>query len=248
MKLHLPAFTALLLLSASLKAQEPAIVLEQLPPQSTASAHQQAAKEDAPESLRERKWRFGATAGYFHSTVDWVATGTDIGYAAKDHVRSHPGFTAGFAASYPFGEVWSFDTGLNLSMWGFGYKESGLSLRSDRYVLEIPVMITFFESAAYIPVFIQAGVLGGVTLGGVNKITVPHSADPWNSPAARDSFTKFSFGIVVGIGYGHFTFQFINNFTSVWSRSMARSWEEYTRQTIAIQTPRAYSLTYTYWF
>lgn len=246
MKPYRIALFAIALSAAPLvDAQEPSIVLDQLPEGRQTTLPQQAETE---ESGKECKWRFGATAGYFHSTVDWVATSTDIAYSARDHIRSHAGFTAGFAASYPFAELWSFDTGANLSMWGFGYRSSDLSFRADRYMLEIPVMITFFESAAYIPVFIQAGILGGFTLGGVHKVVASPAGDPWNTPSARDSFNKFSFGIVVGIGYGHFTFQFIKNFTNSWSRTMVGSWEEYTGQTITHQTQRAYSLTYTYWF
>lgn len=212
-------------------------------PESSASSEVEANENAGKNS----KWQFGVTAGYFHSATDWIVTGAGGDYSAKDHLRSHPGFTVGFAASYPFAEVWSLDAGINLSMWGFGYKSSGISAHSDRYAFEVPVLITFFERDAYIPVFLQAGLLGGFTVGGVNKITIS-SGEAAERRVVKDAFNRFSFGLVIGIGYGHFTFQFINNLTNVWNRAMAQRWEQLTGQTVDSQTPRAYSLTYTYWF
>ena len=70
----------------------------------------------------------------------------------------------------------------------------------------------------------------------------------WTPRRAGDSFNRVSFGLILGIGYGHFTFQFIQNFTDTWNRGMLHTWENFTGDTVTRQTSRAYSLTYTYWF
>lgn len=245
MKIFCKTLCGLLSMGFPLQAQEPELTLLPLPAQTQASSSDE--EEADGYAGKNPKWQFGITAGYFHSTTAWIVTGAGVEYSAKDHLRSHPGFTAGFAASYPFAEVWSLDTGINLSMWGFGYKSGGISVRSDRYAFEVPLLITFFEKEAYIPVFLQAGLLGGFTAGGVNNVALS-SGETAERPALKSAFNRFSFGLVIGIGYGHFTFQFINNLTNVWNRDMSQRWEELTGQTVDSQTSRAYSLTYTYWF
>ena len=121
-------------------------------------------------------------------------------------------------------------------------------MKTERYMVEIPVLITFFESDAYIPVFLQAVVLTGILAGGRINVTADADYGEWTPRRAGDSFNRVSFGLILGIGYGHFTFQFIQNFTDTWNRGMLHTWENFTGDTVTRQTSRAYSLTYTYWF
>ena len=114
-------------------------------------------------------------------------------------------------------------------------------------MLEIPVTLTFFERDAYFPIFLQAGILTGVCTGGSQKVTT-YNDKIWDAPAAGTFFSRISCGFVFGIGYDHFTVQFINNFTGIWSRNMTYQWESFTENTLDVQTPRALCLTYTYWF
>lgn len=183
----------------------------------------------------------GITAGYLHSTARFITQN------GRQRVQGHPGFTIGWNISIPFADVWSFDTGLMFSMWGFRYETTDLKINDNRYVFEIPTTLTFFESDAYFPIFLQAGIVTGVCAGGKQHIT--STADtPWTPPAANSAFPRLSVGLVFGIGYDHFAVQFIHNFTNLWSRDMAYSWESYTQNTIDIQTLRALTFTYTYWF
>ena len=257
MKRTLAAIAALLLACPGAKTQEPELILEELPeaeppaavsvPLPADSAEPATLPPPPPENGGSR-WQFGITAGDFHSAADWLVITDGSEHNGRDYIRSHPGATAGFVASYPFGEVWSFDTGVNFSWWGFGYRDSGIRMKTERYMVEIPVLITFFESDAYIPVFLQAGVLTGILAGGRINVTADADYGEWTPRRAGDSFNRVSFGLILGIGYGHFTFQFIQNFTDTWNRGMLHTWENFTGDTVTRQTSRAYSLTYTYWF
>ena len=80
------------------------------------------------------------------------------------------------------------------------------------------------------------------------NVTADVDYEEWTPRRAGDSFNRVSFGLILGIGYGHFTFQFIQNFTDTWNRGMLHTWENFTGDTVTRQTSRAYSLTYTYWF
>ena len=251
MKRSIAVLAATVLACTGLKAQDPELVLEAFPPEELVPETPPTAngtENPAPADPKGRRGTFGVTAGYFHSAADWLVITGGLERNGRDYTRSHPGATAGFVASYPFGGVWSFDTGVNFSWWGFGYRNAGVSMRTERYVIEVPVLVTFFESDAYIPVFVQAGVLTGILVGGSVGISGDAGYGQWTPRRAGDSFNRLSFGLVVGIGYGHFTFQFIQNLTDTWNRGMARAWETFTGETLTQQTARAYSLTYTYWF
>ena len=95
--------------------------------------------------------------------------------------------------------VWSFDTGVNFSWWGFGYRDSGIRMKTERYMVEIPVLITFFESDAYIPVFLQAGVLTGILAGGRINVTADADYGEWTPRRAGDSFNRVSASAVTFI-------------------------------------------------
>ncbi len=225
-------------------AQAPELTLDQL---DVIGPDRQQEPEMPPAAPKERPaspWRWGITAGYQHSTTNWLIVGGDMTINMRDQVRSHPGFTVGFNASLPFGQVWSFDTGANVSMWGFGYDGAGTSITCTQYVLAVPVMITFFESNARIPVFLQAGLQAGITLFGTQRLEAAWA----DGIDGRSPFSTASCGLVLGIGYAGFTFQFLQNFTNGWSRGFLHTWEQQTGQTITQQLQRAYCLTYTYWF
>lgn len=229
----------------SAAAQEPALNLELDP--LTQPVPQPAPQPDEQPRPKERKpspWRLGITAGYQHSTTNWLLAVDGMEINMRDQVRSHPGFTVGINASLPFGQVWSFDTGANFSMWGFGYSGAGTTLTSTQYALAVPLLITFFESNARIPVFLQAGLQAGIILFGTQRIEAS-----WSDPhKGRSPFSLASCGVVLGIGFANFTFQFIQNFTDGWNRDMRHTWEQQTGQTLVNQLQRAYCLTYTYWF
>lgn len=184
----------------------------------------------------------GITAGYLVSGANFITQN------GKQKIRNHSGFTAGWNVSIPFSDVWSFDTGAMISLWGFRYETSGVNISNNRYMIEIPATLTFFESDAYFPIFLQAGILAGVCAGGNQKVTVYDSEKTWHSPDSGALFPKISVGLIFGIGYSNFTVQFINNFTGTWSREMSYEWETFTDNTIDRQTPRAINLIYTYWF
>lgn len=252
MKRTFAAFIATLCICAYLPAQEPELLLDN-PPEITEdldvidfTGDGQAAAEGIHGE--KTKWLSGVTAGYFHSAADWVQISGGLESGCRENLRSRPGFTVGFAASLPFGQVWSFDTGLNVSMWGFGYSSPGVDMRCERYMAEIPLLITFFESDAYVPVVLQAGLLTGVLIGGDIKISGDAGYGEWPGRKAWDSFSKLSLGLVLGIGYWNFTFQFIQNFTGIWNTDMTYAWEQFTGNTLTQQRSRAYSITYTYWF
>lgn len=237
------------------RAQEPELHLERLPaavPTPTETAAPDDASTDTPvrqrKPKREHRWQFGINAGYLHSTADWLVVAGGVEHNDRDRIRSHPGLTAGFSASCPFGEVWTFDTGVNFSWWGAGYRSSSVSMRTERYTVDIPVLLTFFERDAYIPVFLQAGLLTGIVAGGTIRVNGSNEAGEWTPRRAGDSFNRLSLGLVLGIGYGHFTFQFIQNFTGTWNRDMLHAWEAFTGNTLSRQRARGYSLTYTHWF
>lgn len=206
----------------------------------------QASQEPRPAQPERQAtpWRWGITAGYQHTSVNWLIAAADFSINMHDQVRSHPGFTVGFNASLPFGAVWSFDTGANLSMWGFGYSGAGVTLNATQYALSVPLLITFFESNARIPVFLQAGIQAGLTLFGTQRLDAAWA----DSLDRRSPFSAASCGVVLGIGYAGFTFQFIQNFTNAWSSPFRSLWEQQTGQTLVNQLQRAYCLTYTYWF
>lgn len=186
------------------------------------------------------------TAGYLHSSDNWVIISGGYPYNANGNMRSHAGFTIGFSASYPFGNIWSFDTGANLSLWGSYYRDSQVSLHSDRYMLEIPLMITLFERDAILPIFIQAGLLPGILLGGRLKASGGDVA--WPNIKAGNAFNRLSLSAVFGIGYGHFSFQYIRGLTNRWSRNIGSVMESHAGFTINRQASHAYVVTYTFWF
>ena len=64
-------------------------------------------------------------------------------------------------------------------------------------MVEIPVLITFFESDAYIPVFLQAGVLTGILAGGRINVTADADYGEWTPRRAGDSFNRVSFGLIL---------------------------------------------------
>lgn len=160
MKRTLAAIAALLLACPGAKTQEPELILEELPeaeppaavsvPLPADSAEPATLPPPSPENGGSR-WQFGIAAGYFHSAADWLVITDGIEHNGRDYIRSHPGATAGFVASYPFGEVWSFDTGVNFSWWGFGYRDSGIRMKTERYMVEIPVLITFSKATPTFP-------------------------------------------------------------------------------------------------
>ena len=184
----------------------------------------------------------GIAAGYLGSAATFITQN------GKQNIRTHSGFTIGWSVSMPFADVWSFDTGAMFSLWGFRYETSAMKINDNRFMIEIPATLTFFERDAYFPIFLQAGILAGICTGGNQKITVYDNDKSWHSPDTGTLFPKISFGLIFAIGYSNFTVQFINNFTGIWSREMSYQWETFTGNTIDRQTPRAVSLIYTYWF
>lgn len=254
MKKHITLFGLLMLLSVRLVAQTPELKLDpfrEVEPTPLSLNDSPPSTEKATKTKikvkKESKWQLGITAGYLHSSNDWVVKNEGTVYNLKENVSSSPGFTAGLAASLPLNSLWSFDTGVNLSMWGFGYKEPGASMKFSRYMLEIPTFFTMFEPDAYIPIFLQMGLLTSIYLGGHYSLDTDWVNNDWQNKRARDSFSKLSFGILVGIGYGPVTLQFIQNVTDPWSRGLFNEWESQTGDTFSNHSSWAISLTYTYW-
>lgn len=254
MKKQATLLALLLLLCVRLAAQVPELkldpfgqeqpappILNELPPPTSEPV------KVKPKVRKESKWQFGVTAGYHHSSNDWLVKNEGTEYNLKKYVTGSPGFTAGFVASLPLNNLWSFDTGANLSMWGFQYKGPGVSTKFSRYMLEIPTYFTMFEPDAYVPVFLQMGFLTGIYLGGHYSMETDWATNGLQGKRAIDSFSKLSFGILVGIGYGPVTIQFVQNVTDPWSRGLINEWESQTGDTLSSHSSWAISVTYTYW-
>lgn len=240
----------------SATAQPPELTLEQFPDQPAPTKEKIEMSEfDTPEatparsekSRKPHKWNFGITAGYRHSGNNWLVDASGILYNYKENTRTSPGFTVGGTASLKIDEVLSFDTGLNLALWGFGYQTSDILMKFSRYVLEVPTMITFFEPDAIVPVFIQLGCITGLTLGGPRSIDSTRSDDGWGNPPA-DIFSKITFGLTGVIGYGPVSVQYIHNVTGSMSKSFKRFWEENTGGVFSGSNAWSVTLAYTYWF
>lgn len=194
-------------------------------------------------------WQIGCQAGYINSETDWLVVHSD-GTREDMFKRVSPrhGFTAGMTASLPFAEVWSLDTGISVSLTGFEYDDGSVSVSFSRYALMVPLMVTFFESNAYIPVFVQAGIMGGVSLGGRNDISASGDSLPGDGLTWWRSAAKLSFGFVFGIGYRGLAVHVMRTVTPSWSRAMRDEWERVTGDSLSSQMSTAFSITYTYWF
>lgn len=247
-------------LSASIRsaAQEPEIILDSFRDEkATVTSNKETVTPDIisngeqiqpVKTGKSTKWHFGITAGYTHSGNEWMITASGALYNYSEHTLTSPGFTVGGMASLPIDQVFSFDTGLNISSWGSGFDISGVSTKFNRYMLEVPTLITFFEPDALVPVFVQLGFVTGIYLGGTHTLSSSWQNDVWNNRKSRDMFSKITFGIAVGLGYGPVSFQFTQNVTGSMSNRFRRAWEENTGGTIDSHNAWSVTLAYSYWF
>lgn len=245
---HLLLYLTFILFFVNLSAQEPELKLDNFQEVET-YAPVPSADNNTHKVRKSAKWHFGITAGYQQSGIEWLKSSGSMDYNMDINTSSKPGFTIGGAASFPLDDVLSFDCGINLSLWQFGYNANTTKLSASRYVLEIPAMITFFEPDAIVPIFIQLGITGGFCLGGAAKISGEQwDEDPIATIPASYIFSKATFGLVIGAGYGPITLRYIQNVTGTMSNRFCRSWYTNTGSTLKSHDSWALNLTYTYWF
>lgn len=238
-------------------AQVPGIKLEQFKEDNTnlnnqTENHHSLVNENSPTTHNKKgekplRWHFGVTAGYRHSGNNWLTSVSGIYYNYDDRTRTSPGFAAGGVVSYKIDDVLSFDTGLNVAMWGFGYDTSDLSTRFTRYALEIPTQITFFEPDAIVPIFVQLGCVTGLNLGGSRSITTTRQDSGIENPPSR-VFSIITFGLSAAIGYGPVSVQYTHNVTGSMSNLFRRYWDYSTDSTLERHNAWGVTIAYTYWF
>jgi len=188
---------------------------------------------------------FGLQISYLHSGTAWMADGVNY----NSDTSSSPGFSAGFVASLPFAVPWSLDTGASMSMFGFGYTyfasdaPASCWMNFQRFAIQIPLAITFFEPTAFLPIHLQAGIVAGINIAENRSVVGDIDA---LLPAK--CMNTLNFGLLFSIGYGGFSLRYTRDLTPAWNARTRQAWYDYTGQQLTDQSTWGYYITYTYWF
>ncbi len=235
--------TAVLFLPATVYSQSDELLLDKMP-RTTADDRVETHRREA----RRHNYRpavFGLQISYLHSGTAWMADGVNYNFDTS----SAPGFSAGFVASLPFTIPWSLDTGASMSMFGFGYTyhapdaTGSCMMNFQRFAIQIPLAITFFEPTAVLPIHLQAGIVAGINIA-ENRSVVGNI----DALLPAKCMNTLNFGLLFSIGYGNFSLRYIRDLPPAWNTRTRQVWYNYTGQQLTDQSSWGYYFTYTYWF
>lgn len=234
------AFAAILLFAATPSyGQVPDLELTPLPEVSKAVQ-----KQENKRLAYTPRWIFGVKVSYRHTYASWTIDSSYDGNRCS--MSGYPGFAIGFATSYPFSNLLSFDTGIDFTSWGFSYIDSNVTMTNLRYMLEVPLTVTLHTP---IGMQFQAGAVVDVLLTGQMDVSKFRNNSGWPYQIySRDPFNPLSVGLTCSIGFYNFSLQFIYNLTNAIDREAIYTWEQYSGMSILKQKSYAISLNYTLWF